>query len=788
MGSAMLVVQNGPYALIALSAAAICCGLAIFAWRRRAIQGAREFAWLMAAVAWLGVSGAAESLISAHALDVKVFASKLYLIGGVSVPLLAFLFVARYTGRDRWLSRPVRMLLWGIAGFELLLAFTNDWHHLYWSNLSVTSSDPTARVIFEHGTLNHLLAFYTYGLMAASIVLLITHTLRAPAIYRRQSVVMILAMLAPAVPNLLYYLEITPWPGLDFTPIGFVVMGILLTWAIFRFQLVALAPVAQDALFASLGDGVIALNAQGLIVAANPAAQKLLGLDEGALLGTAVYNLPAPWAAVLAGDEEVGELRIGVEPSAQAIEISRAAMTDHRGRAVGSILLFHDVTAFRTLQRELEHLNADLEARVAQRTAELSATVTQLETEVTERRRAETSLRAMQESLADHVTDLSGQLSALYEVILLGGKTLEVGEIRRLTLETILGSLHADAGFIFTYLPSTRRLELVADAGLSPAQRARLAQTPAEWLVADTIPRTILNLAGAEGLPASLQLPEMQALLCTAVFRNDAPLGAVGVFWRQPPSLSVENIALFRALSDQLVVLAENARLRRVQEQALVEEERRRLARDLHDSVTQSLYALTLSADTAAGRVRKGEFNRLEELLVRIATGSHQALREIRLLLFELRLATPETMPLEEALQLRLDAVERRAGIDAQLHYDLPVALPGTLARELYWIAMEALNNALKHAAADAVTVAVSQADGVVALVVADNGTGLTRQEAPSGGMGLRTMTERAVRAGGNLAITTPPAGGVCVTVRIPVRDEWPNLDAPQPILSKEVS
>ena len=787
MGGAMLVLQNWPYALVALSAAVLCCGLAIYAWRRRAMQGASEFALLMTAVAWMNVTGAVEALISAHSLDAKILASKLYLIGGVSVPLLALFFIARYTGRDRWLTRPVRLLLWSVAGFELLLAFTNDWHHLYWSGFAVTSPAPTALVVFEHSTLNHLLAAYTYGLTAASIGLLLAHALRAPAIYRRQSFVMVLAMAAPALPNLLYYLGIMPWPGLDFTPVGFVIMGFLLTWAIFRFQLVALAPVAQDALFASLGDGVIALNAQGLVVAANPAAQELLGLDEGDLLGTAVHSLPRPWAGVLAGDEAVDELRIGIEPSAQAIEISRAAMTDHRGRAVGSILLFHDVTAFRTLQAELEHLNAELEVRVALRTAELSATVTQLETEVTERRRAEQSLRAMQESLADHVTDLSGQLSALYEVILLGGKTLEVGEIRRLTLETIQDSLHADAGFIFTYLPSTRRLELVAAAGLSPAQRARLAQAPAEWLIADTIPRTILNLAGAEDLPEPLRLPEMQAILCTAVFRNDAPLGAVGVFWRTTPSLSVEDIALFRALSDQLVVLAENARLRRAQEQALVEEERRRLARDLHDSVTQSLYALTLSADTAAGRVRKGQYDRLEELLAQIATGSHQALREIRLLLFELRLATPETMPLDEALQLRLDAVERRAGIDAQLHYDLPASLPSTLARELYWIAMEALNNALKHAAADTVTVAVSQTDGVVALVVADNGAGLARQEAPSGGMGLRTMTERAVRAGGKLSITTPPAGGVCVTVQIPVRGDRPNPDNSQPIPSKEV-
>lgn len=780
----MLVTQGWPYALIALSAAAICCGLAIYAWRRRTVRGAGEFALLMVGVTWMGVTGAAEAMISAHSLDAKIFASKLYLIGGASVPLLSLIFVARYTGRDRWLTRPIRAVMWAVVGVEVLLAFTNDWHALYWSGFAVTSGGADALVLFEHTPLNHLLAVYTYGLTAASIVLLSVNAVRVPAIYRRQSVVMAIAMLVPATANVLYYTGLTAWPGLDFTPVGFIIMGFLLTWAIFRFQLVALAPVAQDALFAGLGEGVIALNAEGRIVAANPAAQRLLALDEATLLGMAMQSLPAPWAEALTGSDELTELHFG----ACAIDISRTALTDHHGRPIGSILLFHDVTAFRTLQGELEDLNRGLEARVAQRTAELSSTVTQLESEVAERRRAEATLRAMQESLADHIADLSGQLSALYEVILLGGKTLELGEIRRLTLETLQSSLQADAGFIFTYLPSTQRLELVASAGLSAAQCAQLAQTPAAWLVADTIPRTILNLAGAANLPGALRLTEMQALLCTAVFRNDAPMGVVGVFWRRPPSLSVEGIALFRALSDQLVVLAENARLRRAQEQALVQEERRRLARDLHDSVTQSLYALTLSADTAAGRVHKGQFDRLEDLLAQIASGSHQALREIRLLLFELRLATPETMPLEEALQLRLDAVERRAGIDAHLRYEVPSALPETLARELYWIAMEALNNALKHAAADTVTVTVTQAGGAIELAVADNGAGLNRQEAPSGGMGLHTMTERAVRTGGVLSITAPPSGGVCVTVQIPMRDDRSGADRLQPALSKEAT
>ncbi|MCB0025653.1 MAG: hypothetical protein KDD91_21615, partial [Caldilinea sp.] len=119
----------------------------------------------------------------AHALDAKMFATKLYLIGGASVPLLALLFTARYTGRDRWLTRPVRIALWAMVGIEVFLVFTNDWHALYWNDIALTSDAADARVIFGHSALNHVLAIYTYGLTAASIVLLSVNALRAPAIY-----------------------------------------------------------------------------------------------------------------------------------------------------------------------------------------------------------------------------------------------------------------------------------------------------------------------------------------------------------------------------------------------------------------------------------------------------------------------------------------------------------------------------------------------------------------------------------------------------------------------------
>jgi signal transduction histidine kinase len=289
-----------------------------------------------------------------------------------------------------------------------------------------------------------------------------------------------------------------------------------------------------------------------------------------------------------------------------------------------------------------------------------------------------------------------------------------------------------------------------------------LDMLPAHWLFGESVPHTILDLQG-DGVPQGLRLEGMKACVTTAVHRAGAPVAAIGIFWREAPALSVESLALFRALVDQLAILAENARLRRLQNESLVREERSRLARELHDSVTQALYALALRAETTANAVRQGRVEQLDERLDRIAASARQALREMRLLLYELRLSASERLHVAEALRLRLDAVEGRAGIAAHLEIDPSLSLPLEHEAELYWIAMEALNNTLKHAAANRVTVALRRCGGGYELAIEDDGVGLSADAGSRGGLGLRSMQERAERLGGVLAVGPSALGGTGV-------------------------
>lgn len=766
----MFVAAHAPLALLSLATTVISLVLARYAWRQRTVAGAFEFGWLMVAVAWASFASAVEYLLSTEALAAKILANQIYVIGGASASLLLFLFAVRYTHCDRWLTRGWLIVLWGGVAARVGLALTNEWHHLYWVAVEPAWADPAAPLVFTYSALNRTASVFTYGLMVLGGFFLIRSALRAPVLYRSQAALLTIALAIPLMANLVYYFDFGAWSSVDYTPIAFGLSSLLLAWAIFRFQFLDLAPIAQDALFANLSDGVIAINAHGVIVAVNPAAQQLLNTNEQMLIGAAAAAIAAPWGSVFAVALDNNQPQQEAKIASRSISVACTPLQGHNRQYVGHILMLHDVTTHRKLQGELVRLNSELEERVVARTAELERTVERLQAEVEERQRAEATLRKMQESLADHIAGLSSNLSVLYEVILLGGQSLDLGAVRHLTLETIVKALHADAGFIFHYLGGSLQFEVASQQGFTVEEIAQLMTVEPAWILDDSIPRTILYLHTADvDVPVAVRIAGMQACILAAIHRVGTPVGALGVYWRETPSLSVEEIALFRALGDQLAILSENVRLRNEREQALVQEERRRIARDLHDSVTQSLYALTLSADTAVVRLRYGKSEGLAALLGRIATAANQALREIRLLLYELHLATPDAMPLADALQLRLDAVEKRAGISAKLEVEDILGLLPAVTHALYWIAVEALNNSLKHAAAEHVAVSIYRIESAIELSVTDDGVGLTPQSGNFGGFGLRSMAERAAQFGGVVSLFTAPSGGTQVVVRIPL-------------------
>jgi PAS domain S-box-containing protein len=212
---------------------------------------------------------------------------------------------------------------------------------------------------------------------------------------------------------------------------------------------------------------------------------------------------------------------------------------------------------------------------------------------------------------------------------------------------------------------------------------------------------------------------------------------------------------------------AQKAVEQHAKERAIVSE-RNRLARELHDSVTQTLYSISLHAEAASLALSAGNQDVVVSSLRKLQAMTHEAMRDLRMLIFELHPPLLQEEGLVAAVQARLAAVETRAGLQTEIRVEGPECLPLSTAEHLFWIAVEALNNVLKHANARKVTVDLSFHGPRVRMIISDDGLGFEPSKVKEGGgMGLRGMAERTERIQGDLEVTSVLGQGTTIRVNV---------------------
>jgi len=260
------------------------------------------------------------------------------------------------------------------------------------------------------------------------------------------------------------------------------------------------------------------------------------------------------------------------------------------------------------------------------------------------------------------------------------------------------------------------------------------------------------------------------AFLSMPLHANGNVIGVLQVV-DKPGGFMKDDVRIVSLFANQAAINIEHARLNQQAGQLAVLEERQRLARELHDSVVQSLYSMTLYADAAALAFVAGKQDVTVNHLQELRDTARNAMHDMRLLIFELHPPALEQEGLVTALRVRLAAVETRAGLQTELTMEGERRLPIVIEQELYRIAQEALNNVMKHAGAQHVTIRLQFTDTTTCLQVRDDGIGfdpLTARNA--GGMGLHSFEERAAKVGGRVTLESSPGEGTTVTVEIGTR------------------
>jgi signal transduction histidine kinase/HAMP domain-containing protein len=347
--------------------------------------------------------------------------------------------------------------------------------------------------------------------------------------------------------------------------------------------------------------------------------------------------------------------------------------------------------------------------------------------------------------------------------------------------------LGAEAVAVYRLQDTSHTLKIQAAHGLPPEYVDGIEIPVGQAIVGRAVlqrqPVAVTNAAQAANLDISLiqqdtaryqMLLQMaghfKGILAVPLMVKDEVYGGIVLYYTQARDFTQEDIELTVAFADQVALALENARLFNQAEQAAILEERQRLARELHDSVTQALYGVTMFAEATARLLAAGNVALATDHLNELRYTGQEALQEMRLLLFELRPPVLEEEGLIAALQTRLEAVERRSGLITELKVEgqEEISLPPKIEEGFYRIAQEALNNILKHAQAHQVTILLRQFDHRIQMEISDDGQGfsphLTNER---GGLGLRGMTERAAQLGANLNIASQPGQGTTISVEV---------------------
>ncbi len=380
----------------------------------------------------------------------------------------------------------------------------------------------------------------------------------------------------------------------------------------------------------------------------------------------------------------------------------------------------------------------------------------------TERKRAEEALkRQMREKEALYRAD---------EEML---RYLKLDEVLQALVDVAVDILQADKGSLLVWDAEQERLVVKAARGFSPETIAQMSFARGEGTVgrvivsgeAATVEDTYEDLRVArritdpEGIRSFMHLP---------IEIGGQTFGVFNVDYTQPRAFGDDELRLFTALAQRAALAIENAQLYEQAQELAVVKERSRLARDLHDAVSQTLFSASLIAEVLP-RLWERDPDEGRRRLQELRELTRGALAEMRTLLLELRPTVLEEAELGDLLRQLAESITGRARVPVTVQVEGECPLSPEVKVALYRIAQEALNNIAKHAGANQATIGLHSTPGVVKLQVGDDGRGFDPSAVPPKSLGVGIMRERAEAVGAELTIHSQVGRGTRVVV---VREE----------------
>lgn len=364
------------------------------------------------------------------------------------------------------------------------------------------------------------------------------------------------------------------------------------------------------------------------------------------------------------------------------------------------------------------------------------------------------ALAEARDLLEQRVEERTGDLQALLELSNSTALSLELLPLLNEILERLIGTIGAQAVVVYEAGPDGALTQL--------AERGERRGGGREVAAAALAGRSAQSRSDRDG-----------SLLGLPLVVRDAVVGALLIEHPAEAYFDDDRARLATAFANQVAVALENTHL---YEQALEKaayDERQHLARELHDSVSQALYAILLGTHTAQRQLERAPAQAAEALNY-VESLASAGIAEMRALIFELRPESLEEEGLVGVLRKQLDAMESRHGLETSLRLPEEPELPFAGKQVLFRVAQEALHNIVKHARATRVRLELSTEAGRLRLSVSDDGVGFDTgaSETAPGHLGLTSMRERLAGVAGTLSIDSEPGRGTTVTATLPLRPD----------------
>lgn len=354
--------QISPYSLAFLVTGLISGIATVFAWRKRQAPGGLPLFLMLLAVTEWNLAGLME--ISSSRLAEKILWSKWMYLGAHTSPGLFVLFAFAYTGRKHWITRRNAALLYLVPAITILLAATNEWHHLIWTDFTPGPAGSNIYV-YEHGIWFWVSTIYINSILFVGTWIMLRFALQSQEIYLYQTVGVIVAALFPWVAFFIYLSSFNPFPGLDLAAISFAFTGAILVFIILRWQFLDIIPVARETLIEEMADGVLVLDRQNRIVDINMAARRLFGVEAGHWIGQGADAVLIEWPDLLScldDYQSLGELTLH-SPQVRHLDIRVSPLRQQAGELTGRLIILHDITEHKRAQEALRHYADQLGAQ-----------------------------------------------------------------------------------------------------------------------------------------------------------------------------------------------------------------------------------------------------------------------------------------------------------------------------------------------------------------------------------------------------------------------------------------